>query len=116
MAALPARQHCQHDSIAGNAALPERQHCQHGSNASTEELPEWQHGSYAIIANILFFMQLHNLEMISYMQPCFSLLYKQFFFSLKKKFKMADSKKLRFSKPPILAKISQIGPWVSRID
>ena len=38
----------------------------------------------------------------------------------KKKFKMADSKKLSFSATPkswaIVAKISQIGPWVSRID
>ena len=38
----------------------------------------------------------------------------------KKKFKMADSKKQHFSKPPILniffSKISVIGPWVSRID
>ena len=33
----------------------------------------------------------------------------------KKKFKMAYSKKLRFSKLSI-TKISQIGPWVSRID
>jgi hypothetical protein len=33
----------------------------------------------------------------------------------KKKFKMADSKKLSFSKSPIL-KISWIDPWVSRID
>ena len=36
------------------------------------------------------------------------------------KIKMADSKKLSFSKSPILknifAKISQIGTWVSRID
>ena len=44
---------------------------------------------------------------------------KNFFFS-KKKFKMADSKKLSFSTTPkswaIVAKILQIGPWVSRID
>ena len=45
---------------------------------------------------------------------------KKFFFFWKKKFKMADSKKLSFSATPkswaIVAKISQIGPWVSRID
>ena len=44
---------------------------------------------------------------------------KNFFFE-KKKFKMADSKKLSFSTTTkswaIFAKISQIGPWVSRID
>jgi hypothetical protein len=38
----------------------------------------------------------------------------------KKKFKMADSKKLRFSTPPILnnffPKFSWIGTWVSRIN
>ena len=43
-----------------------------------------------------------------------------FFFFWKKKFKMADSKKLSFSTTPkswaIDTKISQIGPWVSRID
>ena len=42
------------------------------------------------------------------------------FFFLKKKIKMADSKKLSFSTAPksweIVNKISRIGPWVSRID
>jgi hypothetical protein len=41
-------------------------------------------------------------------------------FFLENIFKMADSKKQRFSKTPILkkniAKISGIGPWVSRVD
>ena len=45
---------------------------------------------------------------------------KIFFFFCKKNFKMADSKKLSFSTTPkswaITAKISWIGPWVSRID
>ena len=45
---------------------------------------------------------------------------KKIFFFEKKKFKMADSKKLSFSTTPkswaIVAKISQIGPWVSRVD
>jgi hypothetical protein len=43
---------------------------------------------------------------------------KEIFFE--KKIKMADSKKLRFSKPPIpkkkIAKISGYDPWVSRIN
>jgi hypothetical protein len=42
-----------------------------------------------------------------------------YFFEINK-FKMADSKKLRFSKPPIIKKKSQkiswIGPWISSID
>ena len=45
---------------------------------------------------------------------------KKKFFWRKKKFKMADSKKLSFSTTPkswaIVAKISQIGPWVTRVD
>ena len=45
---------------------------------------------------------------------------RKFFFEKKKVFKMADSKKVRFSKSPILkkklVKISWLGPWVSRID
>ena len=94
-ATLPARQQCQHGSIASKTAskiaIPEWQlwqHGQHGSIASTAALPaqrNCQNGSYAIIANFLFFMQLNNLEIILYMQPCsrvrpefcFSLLYKR---------------------------------------
>ena len=43
---------------------------------------------------------------------------KKIFFEKKKEFKMADSKKLRFSTPPILniSEISEIGPWVDRIN